>query len=165
MATTTDPSTHVAAGMPSKLVRHAPYVDSLRPRFGEKLETVIDGVEHYIAASVATEGTGNAVRFAHAKAYGFVRGEVEILDNLPAEYAQGIYARPGQHDALIRFSNGSAHLGSDATLPSGTGLALKIFGIAGRTMLDDEPDAGTFDYAHITAPGIFCNTVAPSLFL
>src|SRR5437868_4340991 len=165
MATTTDPSTHVAAGMPSKLVRYSPDVDSLSPRFGENLETVIDGVEHYIAASVATEGTGQAVRFAHVKAYGFVRGEVEILDGLPTEYAQGIYARPGSHDALIRFSNGAAHLGSDTTLPTGTGLALKIFGIAGRTMLDDEPDSGTFDYTNINAPIFFCNTVAHYLFI
>jgi hypothetical protein len=38
------------------------------------------------------------------------RAEVEILNGLPAEYAQGIYAKPGAHDALIRFSNGSPML-------------------------------------------------------
>src|SRR6266852_928592 len=165
MATTIDTSTRVAAGMPSKFIRYAPDIDSLSPNFEENLETVLNGVERYVAGSVTSEGTGQAVRFAHAKAYGFVRGEVEILDNLPAEYAQGIYARPGAHDALIRFSNGAAHLGADTTLPTGTGLALKIFGIAGRTMLDDEPDSGTFDYANINAPIFFCNTVAHYLFI
>jgi hypothetical protein len=165
MATTTDASMHVTAGLPSQFVRYSADIDSVSPDFAENLETVINGVERYVAASVTTEGTGQAVRFAHAKAYGFVRGEVEILDGLPSAYAQGIYARPGLHDALIRFSNGSAHLGTDTTLPTGTGLALKIFGIAGRTMLDDEPDSGTFDYANINAPIFFCNTVAHYLFI
>jgi hypothetical protein len=165
MATTSVAASHVVADMPSKFVRHSSQIDSLSPSFGENLETVIQGVERYVAASVTTEGTGHAVRFAHAKAYGFVRGEVEILDALPTEYAQGIYARPGNHDALIRFSNGAAHLGPDTMLPTGTGLALKIFGIAGRTLLDDEPDAGTFDYANINAPIFFCNTVAHYLFI
>ncbi len=165
MATTTDASAHAAAKIPSEFVRYAPDIDSLSPNFGEDLETVIKGVEHYVSASVTAEGTGHAVRFAHAKAYGFVRGEVEILDGLPTAYAQGIYARPGLHDALIRFSNGSAHLGPDTMLPTGTGLALKIFGVAGRTVLDDEPDSGTFDYANINAPIFFCNTVAHYVFI
>ena len=165
MATTTDAATHVAAGMPSKYVKYSPDIDSLSPNFGEDLETVLKGVEHYVSASVTAEGTGRAVRFAHAKAYGFVRGEVEILEGLPTAYAQGIYARPGHHDALIRFSNGSAHLGPDTVMPTGTGLALKIFGVAGRTVLDDEPDSGTFDYANINAPIFFCNTVAHYVFI
>src|SRR3979490_2145373 len=128
MATTTDTSIHLTSGLPSKFVRYSADIDSLSPDFAENLETVIKGVERYVAASVATEGTGQAVRFAHAKAYGFVSGEVEILGNLPGEFAQGIYAKPGVHAALIRFSNGSAHLGADTMLPTGTGLALKIFG-------------------------------------
>jgi len=55
---------------------------------------VIAKTERYIAGSVTTEGTGRAVRDAHAKGYGLVRAEVEILARLPAEYAQGIYAKP-----------------------------------------------------------------------
>ncbi len=122
MAITTDAATRVAEGVPSEFVRYAPDIDSLSPDFPRDLEAVINGVERYVAASVTTEGTGQAVRFAHAKAYGFVTAEVEILDHLPAEYAQGIYARPGRHDALIRFSNDAARLGADTTLPTGTGL-------------------------------------------
>ena len=91
--------------------------------------------------------------------------KVGILDGLPREYAQGIYATPGRHDALIRFSNGVSHLGADATLSNALGLALKIFDIAGTTLQDDEPDAGTFDYNTINMPVFFCNTVAHYLFI
>ncbi len=151
--------------MPTPFVKYTPDIQSADPRFDETLRTVIGKTEQYIAASSAAEGTGRAVRDAHAKGYGLVRAEVEILDQLPAEYAQGIYAKPGRHDALIRFSNGSPHAGADARLGAATGLALKIFGIDGQSLLEDESDARTFDYATINAPIFFCNTIEHYLFI
>jgi len=151
--------------MSTLFIKYTPDVETADPRFDDNLQTVIAKTERYIAQSVTTEGTGRAVRDAHAKGYGLVRGEVEILDRLPAEYAQGIYATPGRHDALIRFSNGSPHAGADARLGGATGLALKIFGITGPTLLEDEPDTHTFDYANINAPVFFCNTVEHYLFI
>jgi hypothetical protein len=151
--------------MSTLFIKYTPDVEIADPGFDENLQTVIAKTERYIAQSVTTEGTGRAVRDAHAKGYGLVRGEVEILDQLPTEYAQGIYATPGRHDALIRFSNGSPHAGADARLGGATGLALKIFGIAGPTLLEDEPDRHTFDYANINAPIFFSNTVEHYLFI
>jgi hypothetical protein len=151
--------------MSTPFIKYTPGIESADPEFEENLRTVIAKTERYITRSVTAEGTGRAVRDAHAKGYGLVRGEVEILDQLPAEYAQGIYATPGRHDALIRFSNGSPHAGADARLGGATGLALKIFDIAGPTLLEDEPDSGTFDYANIDAPVFFCNTVEHYLFV
>jgi hypothetical protein len=151
--------------MSTPFVKYTPDVETADPEFNENLQTVIAKTERYIAASVTTEGTGRAVRDAHAKGYGLVRGEVEILGQLPAEYAQGIYATAGRHDALIRFSNGSPHAGADARLGGATGLALKIFDITGPTLLEDEPDTHTFDYANIDAPVFFCNTVEHYLFI
>jgi catalase len=151
--------------MSTPFIKYTPDIEAADPRFDENLRTVIERTEGYIAASVTTEGTGRAVRDAHAKGYGLVRGEVEILDQLPAEYTQGIYATPGRHDALVRFSNGSPHAGADARLGGATGLALKIFGIDGPTLLEDEPDTHTFDYANINAPIFFCNTIEHYLFI
>ena len=149
----------------AQFVRYAPELDALSAHFEEDLETVLAAVEQYVVNSVAGEGVGRAVRFAHAKGYGLVRAEVEILDGLPSAYAQGIYAAPGRHDALIRFSNGVSHLGPDAFLSNAFGLALKMFDIAGTTLAEDEPDAGTFDYNTINMPVFFCNTVAHYLFI
>ncbi len=158
-------TTPTGEDLSAQFVRYAPELDALSAHFEEDLETVLAAVEQYVVNSVAGEGVGRAVRFAHAKGYGLVRAEVEILDGLPAAYAQGIYATPGRHDALIRFSNGVAHLGPDAFLSNGFGLALKLFNIAGTTLVDDEPDAGTFDYNTINMPVFFCNTVAHYLFI
>lgn len=151
--------------MTSGFVSYTPDIEVAEPRFDQNLKLVIDRTEDYIAKSVTTEGTGRAVRDAHAKGYGLVRGEVEILDGLPAEYAQGIYATPGRHGALIRFSNGSPHAGADARLGSAMGMALKMFDVAGPTLLEDEPDTHTFDYTNINAPIFFSSTVEHYLFI
>ncbi|WP_047224915.1 catalase family protein [Protofrankia coriariae] len=151
--------------MAAQFVPYTPDVEDDDPHFDQNLQTVIEKTENYIIESLKAGSTGRALRDAHAKGYGLVRGQVEILAGLTPEYAQGIYATPGTHDALIRFSNGSPHAGADARLGSATGLALKIFDINGPTLLEDEPDTGTFDYANINAPIFFCNTVEHYLFI
>ena len=151
--------------MPAQFVRYTPDIEATEPGYDKNLQIVIDKLEEYIAGWVATEGTGRAVRDAHAKGYGVVKAEVEVLGHLPAEYAQGIYAVPGKHGALIRFSNGQPHAGPDMLLGPVAGMALKIFDIDGPTVLEDEPDTGTFDYATINAPVFFCNTVEHYLFI
>ncbi len=106
-----------------------------------------------------------AIRDAHAKGYGLARAEVEILEGLAPEYAQGIYAHPGRHEAVIRYSNGNPHAGPDVALGNGTGMGLKIFDIEGPTLVEDEPDSRTFDYAMINFPVFFANTVEHYLFI
>ncbi|MFG2883396.1 catalase family protein [Streptomyces sp. NPDC048297] len=151
--------------MAAQFVRYTPDIEGSEPDFDRNLRTVIEKTESYITESVEAGGTGRALRDAHAKGYGLVRGRVEILDGIPPEYAQGIYATAGTHDALIRFSNGSPHAGSDARLGAAIGLALKMFDVPGPTLLEDEPDTGTFDYANINGPVFFCNTVEHYLFI
>src|SRR5215207_11757883 len=152
--------------MAQDFVKYSPDIEQADPDFDENLQTVIAATKKYIEDSVKAEGLNRAVRDAHAKGYGLVRAEVEILGGLAPEYAQGIYALPGRHEALIRFSNGSPHAGADASLGSVVmGMGLKIFGIDGQTLLEDEPDSHTFDYALINAPIFFCNTVKHYLFI
>jgi hypothetical protein len=90
---------------------------------------------------------------------------VEILADLPREYAQGIYAKPDRHEAMIRFSNGQPHINADGILGAVCGIGLKIFGIQGRKLLEDEPDSNTFDYAMINFPIFFANTVEHYIFV
>ena len=151
--------------MDAGFVPYAPTVEKVDPDFEQTMKIVLDHMRAHMETSVAVEGVGRAVRDAHAKGYGIARGEVEILGDLPAPYAQGIYATPGVHDAAVRFSNGTAHTGADRFLGAGCGIGLKIFGIDGPTLLDDEPDSRTFDYAMINAPTFFVNTVEHYVFI
>jgi hypothetical protein len=145
--------------MTQTFVRFTPDVERPEPTFEQHMQTILETTLRYIEGSVKAEGIGRAVRDAHAKGYGLARAEVEILAGTPPEYAQGIYATPGRHEAVVRFSNGSPHSGADALLGTALGMGLKIFGIDGPTLLEDEPDSGTFDYAMINHPVFFANTV------
>jgi hypothetical protein len=151
--------------MSQTFVKYSPAVEQADPDFDKNLETVIAATKKYIEDSVTSEGLNRAIRDAHAKGYGLTRAEVEILDGLAPEYAQGIYTRPGRHEAMIRYSNGNPHAGADVALGNGTGMGLKIFGIEGQTLLEDEPNAHTFDYAMINFPVFFANTVEHYLFI
>src|SRR4029078_11957443 len=89
----------------------------------------------------------------------------EILGDAPAPYPQGIYAKPGRHDALIRFSSASNHLGRAAALGSVLGFAIKIFDVAGTKLVDDEPDSTTFDLVLKNNPVFIANTAKHYLLL
>jgi len=151
--------------MTQQFVRYSPDVERAEPDFDRSLQTLLDQMKTHMAGSFQKEGVGLVVRDAHAKGYGLARGELEILPALPDEYGQGIYAQPGRHEAIVRFSNGTNHLGGDRFLGPIVGMGLKIFGIEGRTLLEDEPDSHTFDYALINHPVFFVNTLAHYVFI
>ena len=140
-----------------EFVRHDSGVEVVDPNFDQWSKKILDRAVHYTAESVTMDG--QAVRSAHATGYGLARGEVEILGGLPAPYAQGIYTKPGRHEAMVRFSNGNAHMGPDAWLGSTCGIGLKIFDVDGPTLLEDEANSRTFDYALINHPVFFVNTL------
>src|SRR5262249_4369596 len=151
--------------MAQKFVRYSPDVERTEPDFERNLQTLLDQMKHHMRGSLRAEGIRLVVRDAHAKGYGLAWGEVEILSGLPNEYAQGIYAKPGLHEAMVRFSNGTNHVGDDRFLGPIVGTGLKIFGIEGKTLLEDEPDSHTFDYAMIDHPVFFANTLAHYVFI
>ena len=151
--------------MASDFVRYSPQIETFDPKLSEYMTWIIDFWETKVRESPTTEGSGRAVRGAHAKTIGVVRAEVEILGDAPTRYAQGIYAKPGRHDALIRFSSASNHLGPDALLGPVLGFAIKIFDVGGTKLVDDEPDATTFDLVLKNNPTFIANTAKHYLFI
>jgi hypothetical protein len=151
--------------MPADFVRYSPEIETFDPKLSEYMTRIIAFWENKVRESPTTEGTGRAVRGAHAKTIGVARAEVEILGDAPAPYAQGIYAKPGRHDALIRFSSAANHLGPDALLGPVLGFAIKIFDIDGTKLVDDEPNATTFDLVLKNNPTFIANTAKHYLFI
>ena len=151
--------------MSPDFVRYAPEIETIDPHLDEVLAQVIDWWEKKVRESPEAEGTGRAVRGAHAKSYGIVRAEVDILDDVPVAYAQGIYSRPGRHGALIRFSSASPHLGPDAQLGPPLGFAIKIFDVDGPKLVEDEPNSTTFDLVMKNTPFFIANTAKHYLFI
>ena len=65
--------------MSSEFVRYDPEIETIDPQIDELLAQIIDFWEKKGRESPRTEGTGRAVRGAHAKSFGLVKAEVEIL--------------------------------------------------------------------------------------
>ena len=148
-----------------EFVRYSPEIETLDPHLDELLAKITDWWEKKGRRSPETEGTGRAVRGAHAKALGVVRAVVEFLGDVPAAYAQGIYATPGRHDAVIRYSSASNHLGPDAHLGPVLGFAIKIFGVDGPKLVEDEPSPHTFDLVLKNNPTFVASTARHYLVL
>src|SRR5215467_13558678 len=144
--------------MPQEFVRYTPQIETIDPDLDQLLEKIIGFWEKKVRESPTVEGSGRAVRGAHAKTFGVARAELQILRIVPPAYAQGIYARPGRHSALLRFSSSSTHLGADATLGGLVGCAVKIFDVPGSKLMDDEPDSSTFDLVLKSNPIFVANT-------
>ncbi|KQP07177.1 catalase [Methylobacterium sp. Leaf99] len=98
-----------------------------------------DGVIDQIIASMTRESEttakryGHAVRASHAKVSGVVVGELQIFGDLPPELAQGLFARPGTHPAVVRFAQGPGELLKDS-VSTHRGMAIKVFGVEGETL-------------------------------
>ena len=83
------------------------------PNYEADLKSFLQEMESDVRSSVKTEG--RAVRQAHAKSYGLLRARVAVVDGLPPEYGQGIFANSAEYEAVVRFSNGLAHVRPDAS--------------------------------------------------
>ena len=99
---------------------------------------------------ITSEDEGRAIRSVHAKSHGILTGTLDILPDLPPEYAQGIFARPGSHAALARISTNPGDILHDSIgLPRG--LALKVTDVEGER-LPGSQDSLSQDFVMINAP-------------
>jgi hypothetical protein len=85
------------------------------------------------AARTAHSG-GAAERALHVKAHGGLRARLEVHPDLPAPYAQGLFAKADRYDAYVRLSNGTARSQHDKE-PDLRGFALKVLGVKGDKAL------------------------------
>lgn len=82
-------------------VRYDPAVEQLAPDEGETIEGLTE--QFKIILDTTSKDYGHAVRSVHAKGHGLAKGRLTVVENLPAELAQGMFASPGAYDAVLRF--------------------------------------------------------------
>ena len=125
-----------------------PSVETIAPDEQETLKTLEGSFQEILETT--SQDYGHAVRSVHAKAHGIARGTFTVADNLPAELAQGIFARPGAHEAVIRISTNAGDILDDSiSLPRG--LALKILDVEGARLPGSEGDT-TQDFIMVNGP-------------
>ncbi|GAB7531099.1 catalase family protein [Pseudomonas sp. 3A(2025)] len=80
---------------------------------------------------------GHADRSVHAKAHGLLHGHLTVLDNLPAELAQGAFATPVRLPVVMRFSTNPGDI-LDDKVSTPRGLAIKLIGVEGSRLPGSE---------------------------
>ncbi len=93
----------------------------------------------------------HAMRGAHAKGHGVLKGELTIYDNLPIALTQGLFRTPRTYPVIIRFSTAPGDIMPDG-VSSFRGMAVKVIGVEGRKFLEPEAEALTQDILTINYP-------------
>lgn len=92
---------------------------------------------------------GHAVRGVHAKGHGIVTGRLTVHSDLPPTLAQGLFAGPGDYEAILRFSTSPGDILDDA-VSSPRGIGLKILGVPGERLAGSED--GDQDFLMVNGP-------------
>jgi len=100
-------------------------------------------------------------RQQHPKSHGCVKAEF-IVEDVPENLRSGVFKEPRSYNAWIRFSNGSANIQPDAK-GDVRGMAIKLLGITGEKLLEDERDAETQDFILINHPSLFLQDAQDTL--
>jgi len=112
-------------------IAYSPDVEHRQPDEDDVVRQLNDAFD--VILERTADDYGRAVRSVHAKAHGVLKGEFVIDDALPPELAQGIFATPGTHQALLRISTNAGDILRDGiSLPRG--LAIKVLDVAGERL-------------------------------
>lgn len=96
------------------------------------------------------ENGGHAIRSVHAKSHGLVEAELEIWSGLPSVLAQGLFAKPGRHPVVMRFSTNPGDILPDS-VSTPRGLAIKILDVEGDR-LPGNSEGRSQDFVMVNGP-------------
>jgi len=135
-------------------------------RYSDSIETRPEGEDRAIEGIIASmtqetrtvaEREKHAVRASHAKASAVLKGTLTVLDGLPPELRQGLFANPGRHDVAVRLAQGPGE-DLDDSVSTHRGMAIKVFGVEGEKLPGHE-NGQTQDFVLATGP-VFPNADA-----
>ena len=135
--------------MPSTYVRYDDSIEVVRP---DEAATISEVVATFAALQTLTfEKHRHAVRAAHAKSHGILRGMLHVHDGLAEPLAQGVFAAPRTYPVIVRLSSAPGDVLADG-IASFRGLALKLIGVDGPKVLPELADAVTQDFLFVNHP-------------
>jgi hypothetical protein len=94
------------------------------------------------------EDSSHGERGVHAKSHGLLAGELTVLDGLPPDLAQGLFAAPASYPVVMRLSTIPGDVLDDA-ISTPRGMALKVIGVRGERVAGSE--------AQVTQDFLFAN--------
>ncbi len=140
---------------PASPLRYTPSVEHPEPDERQTDDSLNDTMLS-ISETTSKDG-GHALRSVHAKSHGLLRGELRVLDGLPPVLAQGVFAKPGAYQVVIRLSTTPGDI-LDDSVSSPRGMVLKIVGVEGERLPGSEGDV-TQDFVMVNGPAFNAPTV------
>jgi hypothetical protein len=133
------------------------YTPSMEHAEDDEQQTIDDVIETMRGISETTfKDGGRGLRSVHAKSHGLVRARLRIVDGLPETLAQGLFAKAGEYDVLMRFSTSPGDV-IDDRISTPRGMAMKIFGVDGPHV-DGAEGTGTQDFVMANGPAFTAAT-------
>ena len=130
----------VAKGVLKPLL-YSPEIEQAKPDEAEAIDGIIAAMTKQ--SEIVAGREHHTVRASHAKSTGVVVGELIVQPNLPAELAQGLFAKPGTYEVAVRFAQGPGEITSDK-MSTHRGMAIKVFGVEGEKLTGHADDTQDF---------------------
>jgi hypothetical protein len=123
----------------------------------DEAETHQKLIEQMLKVSQTTfDHSGHASRSVHAKCHGVLHGELVVHGGLPAQLAQGLFAKVGTYPVVMRFSTLPGDI-LDDSVSTPRGLAVKVIGVEGARLPGTESDT-TQDFILVNGPAFSAPT-------
>ncbi len=128
-----------------------PYDPSMEYVAADEAETIEKLKEAMLKISSITHAdSGHAWRSVHAKSLGILHGRMQVLDGLPPQWAQGVFAHAGHHAVVMRLSTPPGDVLDDkVSVPRA--IAIKVLDVDGDRLPGSEGDT-TQDFVMVNGP-------------
>lgn len=147
------------AHLPRSPVRYAPELDPVGPDEADVARKITEAMLG--VARTTHAHSGHAIRSVHAKSHGILKAELDIPAGLPEQLAQGLFAKPSRHPAVMRFSTIPGDMLPDS-VSTPRGVAIKILDVDGERVEGAE-GSRTQDFIFVNGPTFATND--PKAFL
>lgn len=142
---------------------YVPYSDSvevMQPDEAQISQRIVDSMAR--VNRLMYEKYRHAIRDAHAKSHGILKGELQVYENLPEHLAQGVFSVPKTYPVIVRFSTAQGSINPDK-MSAFRGMAIKVIGVEGEKLLPELSDALTQDFLMVNYPVIPTGTITEYL--
>lgn len=140
-------------------IRYDPSIEHSEPDEAETSRGLNEALHRILETT--SQDFGQAMRSVHAKSHGLMEGELTVHGDLPPELAQGMFATPGTHKVVLRFSTNPGDI-LDDSISVPRGLAVKVLDVAGARLPGSQGDT-TQDFVMINGPAFATPTAKPFL--
>jgi hypothetical protein len=110
---------------------YEPSVEQIQPGERKTIQAIMESIGRTNESSFTKWHRG--IRQQHAKAHGFLKGELTVYDDLPEHLRQGMFAQARSYPIIVRLSSALGDIRSDRVRVA-RGFAIKVLGVDGARL-------------------------------